>query len=297
MQMGSTGQEPSQQADARSPVIRRRELGALLRALRAESGMTVEKVAERLLVSPSKISRLETGQRGVSARDIRDLCDLYQVADPVQRDHLNALARQGRGPAWWQPYDLPYATYVGLEAAAAKISDFEPGVFPGLLQIPQYARAIHEAAMPRLSPAALDMRLDERRRRQRILTRPDPPPPDLQAVLDEAILHRIVGSRAIMCGQIARVIEACELPNVTVQVLPFDAGAHPALDSTFIILEFPDPVPGVVYVEGLVGQLYLERTQDLERYVKVFERLCGISLNQRQSIDLLARMCQEYDED
>jgi len=288
------GKEPTGVADVGSPVIRRRELGALLRVLRTESGKTVEEVAESLLVSSSKISRLETGQRGASPRDIRDLCELYRVTDPAQREHLAALAREGRGQAWWQPYDLPYATYVGLEAAATQISDFEPGVFPGLLQIPEYSRAIHEAGMPRLSPGALDTRLDERHRRQTILTRRDPPPPSLRAVMDEAVLHRVVGSPTVMRGQIARVMEARELPNVTVQVLPFDAGAHPALDSTFILLEFPDPIPGVVYVEGLVGQLYLERAQDLERYKKVFERLCTVSLNRQKSLDLLARMCHEY---
>lgn len=284
-------------ADARSPVIRRRELGALLRALRTESGKTVEEVAESLLVSASKISRLETGQRGASPRDIRDLCDFYQVTDLAQREHLAALAREGRGQAWWQPYDLPYATYVGLEAAATQISDFEPGVFPGLLQIPEYSRAVHEAGMPRLSRAVIDTRLDERRRRQTILTRQDPPPPDLRAVMDEAVLHRVVGSPTVMCAQITRVMEASELPNVTVQVLPFEAGAHPALDSTFILLDFPDRVPGVVYVEGLVGQLYLERPQDLQRYKHVFERLHVISLSQQKSLDLMSRMCHKYKRD
>jgi transcriptional regulator with XRE-family HTH domain len=259
--------------------------------------MTVEQVAESLLCSASKISRLETGQRGASLRDIRDLSRLYHVEDSARRDHLAALAMKGRGPAWWQPYDLPYATYVGLEEAATRISDYEPGVVPGLLQIPAYSRALNEAGMPRLSPAVIDARLDERRRRQEILTREDPPPPDLQAVIDEAVLHRVVGSPAVMDAQITRVMEACELPNVAVQVLPFEAGAHPALDSTFILLKFQDPVPGLVYVEGLVGQLYLERAQDLERYMQVFESLRMVSLSQQKSLDLLARMCHEYKRD
>lgn len=281
-------------ADARSPVIRRRELGALLRALRTEAGKTVEEVAESLLVSPSKISRLETGHRGASPRDIRDLCDFYQVTDPVQRDHLAALAREGRGPAWWQPYDLPYATYVGLEEAAIRISDFEPGVFPGLLQTPDYARALHLGAMPRLSARAIDQRIEVRANRQKILTRAELPRVQLEAIVDEAVLRRVVGSPAIMSAQIARVVETCELPTVIVQVLPFNVGAHPALDSTFIILEFHDPVPGVVYVEGLAGQLYLERPQDVQRYQQVFERLRMISLSQEQSLDLMTNVCHEY---
>jgi transcriptional regulator with XRE-family HTH domain len=288
-----TGRNAADVAETRSPVLRRRELGAMLRALRAESGMTVEQVAERLLCSPSKVSRLETGQRGASARDIRDLSDLYQV-DPAQREYLAQLAREGRSQAWWQPYDLPYATYVGLEAAAVHISDFEPGVFPGLLQIPDYARAVHESGMPRLSGAVIDRRIEERQVRQKILTREDPPPPRLQAIIDEAVLHRLVGGSGVMSAQVQRVIEACELPNVSVQILPFHVGAHPALDSTFIVLEFEEPVSGVVYVEGLVGQLYLERPPDVERYREVFQRLSTISLGQQESLELLARVAAGY---
>jgi transcriptional regulator with XRE-family HTH domain len=280
-------------ADTRSPVLRRRELGALLRALRTEAGMTVEQVAEGLLCSPSKVSRLETGQRGASARDIRDLSNLYQV-DPAQREHLAQLAKEGRGQAWWQPYLLPYATYVGLEAAATRIRDFEPGVFPGLLQTPDYARAIHESGIPLLSPAVIDMRIEERQLRQTILTREDPHPPRLEAIIDEAVLHRLVGGPAVMSAQVRRVIEACELSNVSVQILPFGAGAHPALDSTFILLEFEESIPDVVYVEGLVGSMYLERLQDVERYREVAERLSTLSLSQQESRELMARALAAY---
>jgi len=277
-------------ADVRSPALRRRELGALLRVLRTEAGMTVEQVAKALLVSPSKVSRLETGQRGVSARDVRDLCNLYKVTDPTQREHLAKLAQEGRGQAWWQPFGLPYATYVGLEAEAASISDFEPGVFPGLLQTPDYARAVHEAALPKLSGTLIEQRIEVRLARQAELVREDPPPPRLEAIIDEAVLHRLVGGPAVMGAQIDRVIEDCKLPNVAVRVLPFASGAHPALDSTFILLEFEDPVPGVVYVEGLVGHLYVERAHDVERYGQVFERLRATSLNEQKSLELMSRM-------
>jgi transcriptional regulator with XRE-family HTH domain len=287
-----TGRNAADVAETRSPVLRRRELGAMLRALRAESEMTVEQVAERLLCSPSKVSRLETGARGASARDIRDLSDLYQV-DPAQREHLAQLAKEGRSQGWWQPYGLPYETYVGLETAATSISDFEPGVFPGLLQTPDYARAVHEGAMPKLSPAVIEQRIEVRLVRQAALTRADPAPPRLEAIVDEAVLYRPVGGSEVMSAQISRVIEACELPNVNVQVLPFAAGAHPALDSTFILLEFED-LPAVVYVEGLVGQVYVERPEDVQRYVQVFDRLRAISLNGQKSLDLMRRKLAEY---
>lgn len=277
-------------------IVRRRELGALLRDLRADTGLTVEQVAGRLLVSPSKISRLETGQRGASPRDIRDLCDLYQVTDAAQREHLMALARESREQAWWQPYGLPssYATFVGLEAAAARICDFDPGVFPGILQTPDYARAIHEGSMPRLEPEGIEQRIEVLVARQAILTRSDPPPPNLHVIVDEAVLHRPIGGAGVMRAQIGRVIEACGQPNVTVQVLTFDVGAHPALDSTFTVLELGDPVPDVVYVEGLAGHLYLERTQDVLRYQRVFKWLCSIALDQQGSVALLEQMSQTY---
>ncbi|MGE5287845.1 MAG: helix-turn-helix domain-containing protein [Micromonosporaceae bacterium] len=282
-------------ADARSPTVRRRELGALLRKMRQEAGLTVQQVADRLLVAPSSISRLETGQRSASPRDIRDLCDLYGVTNPAVRDHLNELAREGRKQAWWQPYDLPYATYVGLEADAVTISDFEPGVFPGLLQVPAYARAVHEGAMPRLAPTVIEQRIEVRRNRQAILMREDPPAPELRAIVDEAVLHRVIGGRAVMAAQLAHVIESCRLPNVTVRVLAYDTGAHPALDSTFILLRFADPVPPMVYVEGLVGQMYLGSAPDVQRYERVFERLCELSLTQRASIALMAEMRAEFE--
>jgi transcriptional regulator with XRE-family HTH domain len=252
--------------------------------------MTVEQVAERLLVSPSKISRLETGQRGASLRDVRDLCDLYEVTDEEERIHLAGLAKESRKPAWWQSYSLPYANYVGLEAEALRIGDFESGAIPGLLQTPDYARAIHESAMPRLAPEIIDQRVETRVVRQQILTRSVPQPPHLHAIMDEAALHRVVGGRAVMAAQIRHVIEACGLPNISVQVIPFDVGAHPALDSTFILLEFEDPVPGVVYVEGLVGHLYLERGQDVQRYEQVFDRLRSISLSEQKSLEAMTRM-------
>lgn len=270
---------------ADSPTVRRRELGALLRALRTEAGLTVEQVADQLLVSSSKISRLETGRRGANARDIRDLCDIYGVTDAA-REHLMELAHEGRDQAWWQPFDLPYETYVGLEAAATEISDFEPGVFPGLLQTPEYARAVHEGAWPRLSAKVIDQRIEVRRTRQQALTRDNPP--QLRAIVDEAVLHRLIGGSRVMAHQLAHVIEATQRKNITVQVMPYSIGAHPALDSTFILLEFAPPVPSVVYVEGLVGEIYLERHGEVDRYKQIFSQLAAIAMSPQQSVEFMA---------
>jgi transcriptional regulator with XRE-family HTH domain len=279
-------------AGVSSPTVRRRELGTALRALRNGAGLTVEQVAQQLECSTSKISRLETGQRGASPRDIRDLCEIYGVQDAARREYLAGLAREGRDQAWWQPFDLPYATYVGLEAAAIQISDYEPGVFPALLQTPAFTRAVHEGALPRLSPDVIGQRIESRRLRQEVLNREEPP--HLKAVIDEAVLHRPVGGPAVMREQLQVVAEAADLPYVDVRILPFKAGAHPALNSTFVILEFVAPVPGVVYVDGLVGQIYLERKQDFDRYKEVFERLWELSLSAQESKALLTKSRNGY---
>jgi transcriptional regulator with XRE-family HTH domain len=271
--------------EVRSPTLRRRELGALLRALRNENGLTVEQVAERLLCSPSKVSRMETGQ-GATARDIRDLCDLYDITD-AERDRLQALAREGKRRAWWQSYDLAYADYVGLEADAVTISAFQSSVVNGLLHTADYARASHEGAMPRLDPHQIDLQIEAKLTRQRILTRDDPP--RFHVVLDEAALHRMVGGRQVMAAQLAKILDVAALPNTTVQVLPYDRGAHPAVESNFTILELPDPAPGAVFVEGLVGSILLERSDDLERYRKIFDRLQSIALNPKETADLIAK--------
>jgi transcriptional regulator with XRE-family HTH domain len=275
-------------AEVRSPTIRRRELGALLRQIRTTHGFTVEQVAELLLCSPSKVSRMETGHRGVTARDIRDLCDIYGITEPTERERLTALAREGKQQGWWQSYDLSYRTYVGLEAAALVISDFQSAVIPGLLQTADYARAGHEASIPRLRPDEIERQIEAKLTRQEILIKPGGP--SFTAVLDEAALHRMTGGPKVMRGQLDKLIEISRRPNVEIQVLSFAVGAHPALESNFNILELPPPAPGVVFVEGMIGSIYLERAEDLERYRRVFDRLRRIALSPRDSADLIAKI-------
>lgn len=278
-----------------SPTLRRRELGTLLRKLRNEKGLTVDQVAERLLCSPSKVSRMETGQRGATLRDVRDLCQLYDVTDSAERDRLMALAREGRQQGWWQSYDLPYSTYVGLEAEAVSVRDYDSAVVPGPLQTADYVRALHEAAIPQrsvpeLTPDIIDQRIEERLRRQKLLIRKDPAPLRFWVILDEAALHRVVGSAEVMKAQLLQLVEMSKLPNVNIQVIPYDVGAHPALDSTFNILDFDGPAPSIVYVEGLVGRIYLERPEDLDRYSRVFRVLSQMALSSEQSVELISKV-------
>jgi transcriptional regulator with XRE-family HTH domain len=278
--------------EVRSPTVRRRELGALLRALRNEKGLTVEEVAELLLCSPSKVSRMETGHGIATPRDIRDLCNLYGVTDQVERDRLTELARGGRQQGWLQPYDPKYRTYIDLEAEAVVISAFQSSVVHGLLQTADYARAVEERATPRPDPHQIDLKVKSILTRQRILTEADPP--RFNVVLDEAALHRVVGGHAVMAAQLSKILDMSALPNVVVQILPYERGAHPALESNFTILELPDPTLGSVYVEGLIGFLFLERTEDLERYQEVFSELQSMALSPEGSIEFLTQVIREH---
>lgn len=272
-----------------SPTVRRRELGALLREFRITQGLTAEQVAERLLCSPSKVSRMETGHRGVTSRDVRDLCDLYGITDEAERRRLMTLAREGKQQAWWQSYDLDYMTYVGLEAEAVVISNFQSSVVPGLLQTADYARAGHERALPKFDPDEIERQIEAKLTRQQILTKDGAP--SFATVLDEAVLHRVMGDPQVMRAQLQRLVEAARLPNVTIQVIPFAVGAHPALESNFKILELPTTT-GVVFVEGMVGAIYLERPEDLERYRRTFTLLRSLALSPEDTVDVLVEMCR-----
>lgn len=272
--------------EVRAPTARRLELGAMLRAFRMEQGFTVEQVAERLLCSSSKVSRMETGHRGVTSRDVRDLCDLYGIGDPAERDRLMTIAEEGRQREWWATYDLNYSRYVGLEVAALSIRGYQSSVVPALLQTADYARALFSSSAQRPPLDVIEQQVEARLRRQELLKRK--PAPQFWEVLDEAALHRLVGGAGVMRAQLDRLIEACKLSAVTVQVVPFSVGAHAGLESNFKILELPPPTTAVVYVEGLTGPSYAERPEEIEDYEQVFLRLRSVALSPADTIELIA---------
>jgi transcriptional regulator with XRE-family HTH domain len=280
--------------EVRSPTLRRRELGARLRTLRLDRGMTVEQVADRLLCSPSKVSRMETGQRGATLRDVRDLCEFYGVTDKAQVKQMMDLVREGKQQSWWQPYDVPdqFKPFLDFEQEAIAIKSYQSTTIPGLLQVPEYVREMSNVLVPGVSAEIADELVEVKRRRQGRLDAV--PPLSLSVVLDEAALHRVVGGPAVMAAQLERMIEATRIYNVTIQVIPYAAGAHPAMDSTFTILDFTEPVPSVVYVEGLVGCIYIERPQDIARYEQVFDRLLDSALNPQESMELIAKIAANY---
>jgi transcriptional regulator with XRE-family HTH domain len=256
----------------RSPTVRRRRLGMELRRLREEAAYTLERVAERLECSDSKISRIETGQVGATPRDVRDMLELYGV-DGKQRDELMQLAREGRQRGWWNTFDdQVIRTLIGFEAAATSVHIYEAMVVPGLLQTVGYAQAVIRAVRPGLRPEEIERRVEVRTARQRDLTEADPP--TLWVIIDEAALRRPVGGPAVMRE---------------LQVLPLDAAEHAGMDGSFTIYEFSEPDgPAVVYLENATSDLYLETAEELRRYTLLFDHLRAAAMEPKDSSEFLS---------
>jgi transcriptional regulator with XRE-family HTH domain len=278
-----------------NPTVRRRRLGQELRRLRELKGMTAEEVAERLLVSQSKISRLENGRRSISQRDVRDLCGVYEVEDRRIVDSLMQMAKESRQQGWWHAFgDIPYSVYIGLETDAASLRVFEPQVVPGLLQTPEYAEAVCVGALPEATPADIEKRVQVRMRRQERI-KDSRNPLRLWAVLDESALRREVGGPQTMAQQLEYLNEMARQPHVTVQVMPFKMGAHPGVNGQYAILEFPDASDSsVVYLEGVTSDLYLEKAGDVQLYSVMYEHLRAEALNPEQTREHIERMAKEY---
>ncbi|MFF6997567.1 helix-turn-helix domain-containing protein [Streptomyces sp. NPDC008313] len=278
-----------------NPTVRRRRLGQELRRLRELKGMTAEEVAERLLVSQSKISRLENGRRSISQRDVRDLCGVYEVEDHRIVDSLMQMAKDSRQQGWWHSFgDIPYSVYIGLETDAASLRVYDPQVVPGLLQTRPYAEALIAGALPETAAGDIDKRVQVRLRRQERISAPENPL-RLWTVLDEAALRRVVGNRSLMREQLEHLVEQSQLPHVTVQVIPFEMGAHPGLNGQYAILEFPDAADSsVVYIEGVTSDLYLEKAADVQKYSVMYEHLRAQALNVEQSLQFITKIAKEY---
>ena len=277
------------------PTVRRMLVGAELRRLRTAKGLSREQAADAIRASEWKIHRLENGQVSFKERDIVDLLRLYGVTDADEVAAFVVLAREANTPGWWQRYGdvLPqwFRTYVDLESAASLIRTYEGQLVPGLLQTDDYIRAVvHDASLEPSEDVGRRVRL--RMARQTVLTRERPP--RLWAVVDEAALRRPVGGREVMRGQLERLIAATKLPNVTLQILPFAGGAHPAMVGAFSILRFADPeLPDVVYLEHLTNAVYLDKREEVERYLDVMELLCVASEPPARTAELLTQILDE----
>jgi transcriptional regulator with XRE-family HTH domain len=284
------------QSDWAGPTVRRMLVGARLRRLRTELGLTREEAAQAIRASEWKIHRLENGQVGFKDRDIIDLLARYQVTDPAEVADFLTLTREANTPGWWQHYGdvLPswFRTYVDLEQAATLIRTYEGQFVPGLLQTDDYMRAVVRGAHLEESGDEVGRRVRLRMARQILLTRDGPP--RLWAVVDEAALRRPVGGKDVMRGQLERLIEATKLPNVTLQILPFAVGAHAAMGSAFSILRFADrELPDIVYLEHLTNAVYLDRRNEVEQYLDAMELLCVDSEAPARTVELLERILDE----
>jgi len=276
----------------RSPTIRRRRLGVELRRHREAAGVTIDVVAERIGCSTSKVSRIETGHTTASPNDVQDMLDIYGVGDAIKSE-LAQIAREARLKGWWHPYSTVLTgAYVGLEAAARAVRTYEQQVIPGLLQSEEYAIAMIRGARLGDSDEEIDRRVRVRMGRQSLLTTDDPI--DLRAVLDEAVLRRPVGGPAVMIDQLKRLIEAARLPNVTLQILPFEAGAHAGMDGPFAILEFEEERDAdVVFTDNATGGLFMEKTEELQKYTVIFETIVATALTPEESIEMIELLVEE----
>ncbi|MGH3526759.1 MAG: helix-turn-helix domain-containing protein [Pseudonocardiaceae bacterium] len=292
----------------RGPVVPRRRLGAELRTLREQAELTIEDVAKELECSVSKVSRLETGQGIPKSRDVRDLLDRYGVTDQAHRDRLMRWVREGNRQGWWDDFsdvlapdprdpllpDNP-SRYVALEQDASELRSFETTLVPGLLQTEDYARAVI-SALSTADREATDRRVELRMRRQdRLYAAEDPL--TVHMVLDEAVVRRQMGGEQVLRVQLERLLADAQRSNITVQVLPFGSGAHPSVAGSFTVLAFPDSDDNdLVYIEGHLGDLYLEKEHDVGVYQQMFNVLLDMCMSAEQSAGLLATIVQGSDD-
>jgi transcriptional regulator with XRE-family HTH domain len=275
-----------------NPTLRARRLALELLRRREAAGLTREEAARQLEWSTSTIFRIETGRSRPQPGNVRVLLGLYGITGP-ERDGLIRLSREARQPGWWHSFrDIlpnPYEVYIGLEAGAASIRNFEPVVVPGLLQTEEYARQTLRNGPGELDREDVERLVQVRMERQRILSREDRP--RLWAVFDEAVIRRVVGGPEVMREQLRHLIDCAEQGKTTLQVVPFDAGAHAGTTGPFVILEFPEPTDlDVVYVETLAGDIYLEASPDVDRYTLAFARLLAAALHPDDSVRLVQQV-------
>lgn len=277
-----------------SPTVLRILLGAYLRRLREARQISLEEAGNVIRASHSKISRLETGRVGFKDRDIIDLLTFYGVTDEKERQALRDHAIRANSPGWWHDYAdvLPswFDGYVGLEEAASQIRAYEVQFVPGLLQTEDYACGV--ILLGYSNPKEITRRVNLRMARQAVLDRPDPP--SLTMVLDEALLRRPIGGSRAMRAQLKHLLEMSQRPNVTIQVIPFQAGGHAAAGGAFSLLSFAGyDLPDVVYIEQLTSAQYLDKPDIVDGYLAVMEQLRIDALTPTSSVKILRSMLCE----
>jgi Domain of unknown function (DUF5753)/Helix-turn-helix domain len=259
-------------------VVLRLVVGRQLGVLRERAGLSFREAGEVIYASEWTVRRMERGDVGFKLNNVKGLLGAYGVSDPGEVEAFLALAAEANSPGWWQDYGdvVPawFRMFVGLEEAASVIRSYQPQFVPGLLQTAGYARALTVAGFPGASEEEVERRVAFRLARQGLLSRPDPP--RLWVVMEETVLRRGVGGSGVMREQVGRLIEASRLPNVTLQVMPFVAGPHPAMFGPFVVCRFPvDEVPDIVYGETMTGGFYLDKPDEVGPYMEALDRVCA----------------------
>ena len=280
----------------RSPTVLRMILARQLQALREKAGLSYEQAAEAIYSSEWTIRRMERAEGGFKPLTVKSLLMAYGITDVREIDAFLALARDASKPGWWHSYDdiLPawFRTLIGLEEAATLIRAYEPQVIPGLLQTEGYIRAITAANFPAATPDYAERTVALRLARQQLLHRASPP--GYWVVLDETVLRRPIGGRHVMRDQLTHLIQSAEQPDVTIQVIPFAAGWHPALYGMFNIFRFPgDELPDIVYSEALTGAYYLNKPDETARYTQALDTMCAQAATPEQTITILRDIIKE----
>lgn len=277
-----------------NPTVRRRRLAAILVELRKAARLERDDVVRELLWSPSKLAHYEQARYRPRPADVKQLLDLYQVTDPARREELLTLAKDAQQRGWWQEFgdsvNKAFEVYIGLETEAANVRTFDTDLIHGLLQTEDYATAVMRAGYPPLRPEEIAARIGIRMARQDRLT--GPKPVQLWAVIAEEALHRRTGGPQVMRMQLEHLLAVAAEPHITIQVLPFDAGAHAGMGNPFVILDFPDD-PDVVYLENLTSHLYLEKPDDVARHEALFDHVRAAALGLEPSLALLDRLTKE----
>lgn len=281
------------------PTVRLRRLASELRGLRSAAGLTREDVAEQTGINSATLYRIENAKVRPQRRTLLTMLDKYGVTDPDRRAEMVALSRQATELDWLHRYEseLPEAhlTYISFEAEARSIRNYESLFVPGLLQTEDYARAVITGVLPFASKEEVEHRVEARMQRKPFLVRK--PPLQLWAIIDEAVLHRLVGGPTVMAQQLHQLIEAAEGPEITIQVLSYAVGAHAGMPGSFAVMDFPNAAdPELVYIDSLAGDLFLEREPDVRRYTRMFEHLRATALNPADSMRLIGAIASNTEQ-
>ncbi|MFC9064004.1 helix-turn-helix domain-containing protein [Streptomyces harbinensis] len=274
------------------PTVRLRRLAAELRSLRAAAGLTRDEVSERTGINATTLYRVETAKTNPQKRTLIALLDLYE-ADPGLRAEVASMAERATEQGWLRPYhsELPqeYTAYISFENEAWEVRNYESLFVPGLIQTEQYARAVIAGTLPLASPVEVDQRVQARMDRQAVLTKESPL--RLRAVIDEAVLHRAVGGQDVMRAQMRHLLQVMDLPNVSVQAIPFSAGAHPGMPGSFVLMAFADAEePEIVYLDSMAGDLFLEAPVEMRRYNTIFHDVMSQALSPTATAELITKL-------